>query len=112
MDASADADEPAFDADDDEVEGDADQRDGQERREHERDVEERPTGEVDQDGQALARAGPLPDDGPDDRQRHTDPQAAEDVRKGGWDLERRQDLAASRAKAAAELDQADVDRPD
>ena len=102
----AGADEPVLDDDDDEVEDDPDEGDRQERREHQRDVEQRPAGEVDEDGQALAGAGPLADDRADDGERDADPQAAEDVRQRGRDLERGQDLARGRAQAAPELDAA------
>ena len=57
-------------------------------------------------------AGPLPDDRADDRERHADPQPAEDRRQRGRDLERRQDLAAGRPERAGHLEQPGVDRPD
>ena len=44
----------------------------------------------------LLGAGPLADDGADDREGHADAQPAEDVGQGGRDLERGQDLAVGR----------------
>src|SRR4051794_33910356 len=109
---SADPDEPAFEADDDEVERDAHEGDGDERREHQRDVEQRATSEIDEDREAFAGAGPLAHHGTDDGERHTDAEAAEDVRERGRDLEGRQDLSACRPQAASQLDQPRVNRPD
>ena len=82
-----------------------DQGDGQERGEHERDVEQRPAGEVDEDAEAALGPGPLADDRADDGEGHADAHAAEDARQGGRDLERGQDLAAGRAQRPAELEQ-------
>src|SRR4051794_23252266 len=109
---SADPDEPAFEADDDEVQGDAHERDGGQRREHQRGVEERATSEVDEDRQALAGACPLPDDGAHDGESHPDAEATEDVRERCRDLERGQDLPARGPEAPPELDQPGVDGPD
>src|SRR3954447_21939154 len=84
---SADPDEPAFEADDDEVERDAHEGDGDERREHQRDVEQRAASEIDEDREAFAGAGPLAHYGADDGERHADAEATEDVRERGRDLE-------------------------
>ena len=49
---------------------------------------------------------------PDDRERHANAHAAEDVRQRGRDLEREQDLATGRPQAPAELEQARIHRAD
>ena len=83
------ADQATLDGDDDEIEPDPDEGDRQERGEHERDVEQRPAGEVDQDAETALGAGPLADDRADDRERDPDADPAQDDRQRGRDLERR-----------------------
>src|SRR4026207_1752096 len=58
----ADANEAAFEDDDDEVEGDPEQRDRDEGREHQRDVEEAAARQVHEEPESLLRTGPLADD--------------------------------------------------
>src|SRR5215204_1687434 len=103
---STGTDQAALDGDDGEVEDDADEGDRQQRCEHERRVEQGPTGKVDQDTEPAFRTRPLADDRAHDRERHADAEAAEDVRHRSRDLERQQDLAACRSQASAQLEEA------
>ncbi len=59
----------ALDDDDHEIQPDPDEGDRQERGEHERDVEQRPAGEVDEDAETALGPGPLADDRADDGER-------------------------------------------
>src|SRR3954470_17766952 len=106
------ADQPALDSDHDEVERHAQQRERDEGGEHERDVEQRSAGDVDQHAEALVRGAPLADDRTDHGEGDADPHAAEDRRQRRGNLDVPHDLPVRGTEAARHLEQPAVDPAD
>src|SRR3954451_2902 len=75
-----------------EVETDPDPRDGDERCEQQRGVEQASPGKVDEDAQPAVGACPFGDDGANDGEGPADAEPAEDLRQRAGDLERPEDL--------------------